>query len=330
MESFVGSSDLNTRTFGQKIKHILEIDSATFVDADYAPGGQHDNDFPDFKKIAILPTADEISSKEPPFLRSSSALEDPETEKNRMAIYLDNQFRLLREDMISEIREELQIILGEKKGRHKGLAITGLHVLGVHSGDLGRRCKWGVMLKCQKDLPQLQRLKAKDRLSYLTEHRKILAHQSLTCLIADGQIVAFPVINRNEDLLAQNPPVIILQFGGDASARLALTRLKTAGELRLIQVNTAVFSFEPILRAIQETTSIPFSQELLLWKTGAAPRPPSSQATSIVQAISADPHQDLGTLLKTPKAIKLDRSQAKSLISGLTQSVSLIQGPPGI
>jgi hypothetical protein len=43
-----------------------------------------------------------------------------------------------------------------------------------------------------------------------------------------------------------------------------------------------------------------------------------------------NPSENLKPILGTPKDIKLDSSQARSLISGLTQKVALIQGPPGM
>jgi len=102
------SSQLDTRTFGSKIKHIIVACSlGAAVDNDeVGPGGQHNNDFVNFHEITILPTTDEIAFNKPAFLHPSAQLEDPETEDTCMAMYLDNQSRLLREDMLYEMREE--------------------------------------------------------------------------------------------------------------------------------------------------------------------------------------------------------------------------------
>lgn len=37
--------------------------------------------------------------------------------ETRIAAHLENQFRLLREDMLSELRDDIQIARGQKKGR---------------------------------------------------------------------------------------------------------------------------------------------------------------------------------------------------------------------
>ncbi|KAG1844511.1 P-loop containing nucleoside triphosphate hydrolase protein [Suillus subalutaceus] len=76
--------------------------SGTPVAAVGGPGGRHDNDFDDFREISILPTADEILCQQPPFIRPSSVLEDPDGEATRT-------------DMLYEMREEIQTAIGQKK-----------------------------------------------------------------------------------------------------------------------------------------------------------------------------------------------------------------------
>ena len=81
-----------------------------------ALGGCHSNDQSDFRDILIFPTADELAfTSERSFLRPRNFLDDPITEPNRDSMHLDNQFRLLREDMVREMREELQIAPGKYK-----------------------------------------------------------------------------------------------------------------------------------------------------------------------------------------------------------------------
>ncbi|KAL2754181.1 hypothetical protein ACRALDRAFT_1049679 [Sodiomyces alcalophilus JCM 7366] len=52
-----------------KMRHTLDTASDPMEDS---PGGRHDNDFADFRQIAILPTRDELSSTSPPFLRRAA------------------------------------------------------------------------------------------------------------------------------------------------------------------------------------------------------------------------------------------------------------------
>ena len=321
------------RAGGQKIKHVLDICTpvaATGNKFGPGPGGRHDNDFVDFRKISILPTTDELESMDRAFIQPSDVLEEPETASNRVAIHLDNQFRLLREDMLYEMREELHVATGKKKGYHRGTKILELTVKGLDCGEENKRTKWGLIVAGKTDIPQLKNKgDVKSRKAYLVDHRNIFKHQSLACLIAGKEIVAFPTINRNEDLMAKIPPEIVLQFEGGESTTNALRRLKLGDDVTLIQIDTALFSYEPVLKGLQQAKTLPLSSELLLWKKGDNISFVPDQVAQVVQALRRNPQTDLQSLLSTRKTIQLDNSQAASLISGLDQTISLIQGPPG-
>ncbi|EEB91121.1 hypothetical protein MPER_10574, partial [Moniliophthora perniciosa FA553] len=157
---------------------------------------------------------------------------------------------------------------------------------------------------------------------------KPFRHLSWACLIIDGEIEAFPTLYREESLLAKKPPVLVLQIDGDRTQRV-LQKLKQASNVRLIILDTAIFSFEPVLKAIQETLELPLSQELLHWKNYDVLRRPEGMPSKIVDSLIARPSQDLQSLLNANKSIILDRNQHLSLVSALTRRVSLIQGPPG-
>ena len=59
-------------------------------------------------------------------------LDDSDGKGTRVADYFDNMFRLLREDLAYELKEELERVLNQKQGRHGGL-------LGRHSRFFSRR-----------------------------------------------------------------------------------------------------------------------------------------------------------------------------------------------
>ena len=327
------------QALGQRIQKVLSTTTAVVhSEHGYSPGGRHDNDFVDFREIAILPTADEITNTDRPFLRPSSALDDPETLDTRTALYLDNQFRLLREDMMYEMREEMTMVLGVKKGKSgRALVIDELTVFGVHCGPEGKRSKWGLALKCNDDLPQLKgKSDLSKRQAYLKndqQGKKFLRHQSLVCLLVDGKLSAFSTLNRDEELLAQDPPMIVLQFEwyNISGITKILLELKNARKIKLVQINTAIFSYEPVLSTLQNIKDLPLSQELLFWKPGDGVElvKHGSKMKLLVQMIQDNPRKDLKSYLGSSKSINLDNAQATSLLSGLTQTVSLIQGPPG-
>ncbi|KAI6040717.1 P-loop containing nucleoside triphosphate hydrolase protein [Pisolithus marmoratus] len=335
IDKIINSDHTEVRLEGYLIKHILSAASAASTDTtdpDLVPGGRHDNDFADFRKISILPTADELSSSKKPALRPASLLEDPEGKETRVADYLDNTFRLLRDDMMHELKEDIDIALKKKQGRHRGLVIDGIKVVDIHTGPDNRRNHWGLMLQCDSDFPILKNVKEKNRKQFfLDDHRgsRMLRHQSLACLIGDGAVLSLGTIHREEDLLAKKPPIIVFQIEGQISLSKALLQLRTTKHLRLIQIDCAVFAFEPVLKALQKMPLLPLSEEILFWEDGKAIASPPVVVTQVTDSLSQNPSMDLKPLLRTPNSIILDVSQVFSLLAGLKQRLSLIQGPPG-
>lgn len=317
----------------RRIRQILDGHTApaASVGAESVPGGRHDNDFEDFRRISILPTALEIASSETPFLRTGAALAELNGGSSALTTYLDNQFRLLREDMLYELRENTQTALGRKKGRAvRGLMLKDVKLHDVYFGAQRRRVVWGLQFQCKEDFPQLKG--AKDRKKFLMEpenRNKLARHGSLTCLLADGVAIGFPSIHRDEELLAQKLPVIVLQFPVGGAFSDMLLRIKSAKEVSLVQIDAAVFAYEPVLRRLQFSYTMALSPELLFWRTGDDIGTPLSTASSVIEALQRDAGLNLRHILQLNKDVRLDRSQASSLLSGLRQNVSLIQGPPG-
>ena len=330
IDPLLASQNDGIRTIAHKIKHIVSAHSVgVHVTGDYGPGGRHDNDFEDYRKIAILPTADEVTSKEQPFYRTMDQLEDPTTIDTRLGTYLDNHFRLLREDMVYDMREELEIVQGKKKGHRMGLVVDGLKLLNLYCGTPDRRLKWAIQLECARDLWIFDGVKPKDRKTTLQNHRRFAKHGSMACILINDKPIGFASIHRDEDLLSQKLPVFVVQLEGEASTVNVLTRLKTARNVKMVQIDTALFAYEPVLKAIQDIKDVPLAEELIFWEKDSPTRPPSFDEPDIVAALEADPSCELQSFLGTSSSVKLDEKQAASLVTGLTQKVSLIQGPPG-
>jgi len=324
------SSSVEARILAEKIKHILETFNTPQGRIENGPGGRHNNDLVDFRRISILPSIDELESKEPPYLRPLVAVDECPQEE-RLAMHLDTHFRLLREDMLRNFREDLQLALGTKTGRSRCLIIKGLALGNVHCPD---RSKWSLALRCTKDLKQLPAAPHDARVKHLKDNRKFLAHDSLGCLVADeGKPVALVTLHRDEDMLAAVPPIICVQLSGQhSSVSRALLDLKAAESIELVILNTALFAYEPILKQLQCIQMMRLKPDLLDWREGHGAEPISQLPTALkllVDTLETDPGSDLSGLLQSPQAINLDASQAKSLAAGISQQVSLVQGPPG-
>ncbi|KAI9457702.1 P-loop containing nucleoside triphosphate hydrolase protein, partial [Boletus coccyginus] len=174
----------------------------------------------------------------------------------------------------------------------------------------------------------------KDRIDFLKQDprgSKILKHQSLVCLASGEDIISFGTVNRVEELLASKPPVIVLQLDGDVNIRKTITSLRMSQKVQLIQIDTAAFAFEPVLSALKTRSNIPLSEEILFWNSESPLQSCRSKVplSRIANALISNPSHELDRLLDLPKSVSLDKTQAKSLVAGLQQRVSLIQGPPG-
>ena len=325
-ESFIGSSSLEIRNLGQKIKHVL--DSTSSDPTEEGPGGRHDNDFVDYRKIKILPTPDEFASAERPFYRRTNAIDSMEPE-NRGMTHLDNQFRLLREDLVGELRNDFQIATGQKKGRRKAF-VDNLIYYGLDCGTEQKRKACAVKFRCGKDIPQMAKLKGKSlRKKFVLDNKNLLKHQSFGCLISNGDVIGFATIDRNEDLLAEEPAVIVLQITDGASFRKVLIASKSSSDLQFVQVDTAVFAYRPFLKCLQTMTELPMQEQLLNIGSGSSEVLSGIEPTPIVEKIRHNYGSDLQSTLGTTKSVLLDAAQAESLLAGLTKKISLIQGPPG-
>ena len=73
------------------------------------------------------------------FLLIVAAVKIFDKEYSYLTVHLDNQFRLLCENMLEEIREKLQIVLEKKKKYHRGLIINLLMSLNINCNVLNRR-----------------------------------------------------------------------------------------------------------------------------------------------------------------------------------------------
>ncbi|KAH7098453.1 P-loop containing nucleoside triphosphate hydrolase protein [Auriculariales sp. MPI-PUGE-AT-0066] len=174
----------------------------------------------------------------------------------------------------------------------------------------------------------LSAVKTKDRRKFLDKNKRIIKHQSLACLVIDDEVVAFGEINRDEELLVKKLPVVVLQISGETNTVDALYKLKTGQLVKLVQVDTAVFAYEPVLKALQRMPCPALAPELFLWDGDTLIEPPH-MPRAFVQRLRENPSADIGPALGIAKKIVLDEPQVDSLLAALTQRVSLIQGPPG-
>ena len=322
------SPQLAVRTRAYRIKHIVDTITTKNEPELGGPGGRHDNDFADIRKIAILPTPDELASKDP-FLRRAAEIHENEAGSCNLALHIDAQFRLLREDMLRDLREEIQNARSSKKGRQRGHCVEHLSMIDVISDG---RQPWSLQLQCLQDLPQLRDKDVPTRKKFIRDNPKLLKHQSVACLMTDENILALATLIREEDLLSKNPPILCLQIS-EAATEQTLLRLKTAKNIKIILLGTAVFSYEPVLKQLKEIKELSLEEDILRWRKGkdllCSAYQLSDEIRGIISSLGSCHSKDLQQALRLRRSTRLDKSQAVCFIAGLRQRLSLIQGPPG-
>ncbi|KAL4988395.1 P-loop containing nucleoside triphosphate hydrolase protein [Aspergillus falconensis] len=323
------SLSLETRGYGHKLQQILQIKASNMVvqDPDHIPGGRHDNDHADFRQIAIYPTSGEFRSTEKPFYRRADDIRQL-AGNARPAAHLDNQFRLLREDMLSEIREELQIASGKKQKRRTATMLGKLALEGVFYGTEERGYPCALVISCLEGLEALTSRDDDSRKAFLKNGRGYLRHGSFGCLLRGEEIISFATVERQVDYLLKSPPSVVLRVIGHEAVRKTLSYFKLYHDIRFLLVDVPVFAYEPFLRRLQEKVELPLAEELLGYQYGDDVAPSSTVPSFVIESLN-NHRETLQEVLGTQKPISLDPSQMESLLSGLTQRVSLIQGPPG-
>ncbi|KAI1455995.1 P-loop containing nucleoside triphosphate hydrolase protein [Annulohypoxylon moriforme] len=297
-------------------------------DTDFRPGGRHDNDFANYYDMSVLPTCAELQCTERPFYLQASTMLGWENE-DRALNHLDNQFRLLREDMLAEIREDIKRTrIGGRKASWRNMICKDLSLRALDREAMEKERSCTLVLQCKDDILETLGTKIKKRKEALNKKPMLLKHQSFGCLMKNDTLLAFATLDRNEDKLAQIPPCLCLQVIGTDRLSDVLLALRE-GTVDFLLASTPIFAYEPILERLQRKTDIELSHDILIHSQD--PMESTIQPIAIIDALESSLvfKDDLQHLLHTTKRVNLDPSQVKALIHGLRYQTCQIQGPPG-
>ncbi|KAK0643159.1 P-loop containing nucleoside triphosphate hydrolase protein [Cercophora newfieldiana] len=344
LERFLGAQQHQTRELGYAIQRALQLRSSSVQPGADGPGGRHDNDHEDFRKIRIYPTADEFLSTRRPFYLTAQEVLETDT-KQRVGVHLANQFRLLREDMVAELREDHQVATGAKKGNRQSLILGNLRPIRLDFGgeDDGvqkkpfKKCT--LLLQCWDGIHFQKSATAEARRKYLKDKPQILRHQAFGVLCKGNDIIAFAFVDRDIDRLSQKPSILSLRFTDSQGLRDALLALMMPNfmSVRFVLVDTAVFAYEPVLVGLQGLSQLAL-QDMLVNPALADCAQDVSHSLRLNRKIEQLRRIGEGTSanggsvdlqVSGTKTITVDQSQLAALLHALTKPVSLIQGPPG-
>lgn len=324
------------RELGYQVQKVLAIKSSAtasnILSQGETPGGRHDNDHADFRDISIYPTTDEFCSTLPPFYRRAATVASIETSK-RAGVHLDNQFRLLREDMLAELRDDIKVATGKRKRRRPAQILQNMWPIEIYNGNSNRSHLCSLDVQIGSGLNMLQGKTLEQRKAYLRDNRNVLGNQAFGALCCENNVIAFAYVVRDVDKLAGDPPVIGLRFPSSHFMSRFLANFQT---LRFILVDTPIFAYEPVLERLKEITQLPMERQLLLLDDDLADGLSDDfTPTKRLKTLISDIRQDLsdGTNgLERELQIEshiLDAAQSSALLYALESPLSVIQGPPG-
>jgi hypothetical protein len=331
---FINSDDRNLRAIGYRLENILQTSTSAKPTADDGPGGRHDNDHANFRRVAIFPTDDELMCTEQAFYQVADAMTQ-QPFKQRSGAHLDNQFRLLREDFLAEIREGVKTSQDNAKGgQRQRFRLRGLSLVGAHYGTERFRTSFALILSVKSGLDSFARLGKNRRKAYLKDNPKFMKHQSFGCVIDHKRVVAFVTVLRVEELLVGGSdddddclePRVVIRAPDKTSLEKLLTALISSRDAEFVMIDAPVFAYEPVLRCLQSTVELPLWQELFATsgeEIEAAVRLSEVAPLDIIRKIEGKGGFGLQSTLSLPKPVDLDASQLGSLLAGLRQSVSL-------
>jgi len=283
----------------------------------------------DFRKIPTVPSAAEIKSEEPPFLRANvvyGAYKDVDH-------YLDVQYRLLREDFVCPLREGLRTL---QEYMEKNMPVNRISDIRFYRGVqiltpyCTQRC---IMYRSKFDVSQFQRVR--------WESSKRLIFGSLVGISTDNfeTIIFGTVANRDPDKLKKGEVDICFE---DDNACLIDPNPYTV--YQMVECSAYFEAYRHVLQGLQEidSDSLPFKRHLLNQTSAKGdvhiPRylmdyNKSYNFRCLVKEGLRRFSENVPVLnLKdwpSARTLGLDDSQYSALQTAMTKEFVTIQGPPG-
>lgn len=270
-------------------------------------GPRHNNDFVDFRKIQVYPTAEELFCNLKPFL-PNEIFDTDDFIKNPVDKYLDRHFRLLREDATGNFRSAIQSFKGEISKLNPDQTILKMvndnffgfvHLYRNVSLKLGIHLYKGLSVKVEFDNPGFFEKKKRDKrkknqnLNFWELHRsKLLNYGAIVCLFLKennseeytfyvGTVIKGKTIEKNK-------VHVMLQMIESESLEESLLKNpeeNSNGEIILMEVRGHFFTTSAsILSCLKNhcTTSIPLLEDIgILPGDGSTQIPPYLRSTSI-------------------------------------------------
>ncbi|KAK6519926.1 hypothetical protein TWF506_000220 [Arthrobotrys conoides] len=337
---------VEVQKIGTMFKYWHDCDShqKTNINSSYLPGGRHDNDFRDYRKIKIIPTADEFACLEPSYLPKSTILANHKGD-SRVGLHLDTQFRLLREEMLNEVRADYHdCINGKKTGikpnnnsERSKLILKNLQWDDWDFHGARKLRRFGIRLLLPDGFSKYVNFGGKSYDKLLTDDQNFpFKNNQLAALIIENKVAGFGKLARDIECLREPTPAIVLTLDDTDVIRQIIQKLldtvvvrdKGEPDIKLVCVDSPVYAHEPILKRLQTMRTIPLAKELLHFEKGKAIEKTSFYPEDLIPKIN--PETPLKDHVRAgADSMTMDRAQCGAIKRALQNKVALIQGPPG-
>jgi hypothetical protein len=300
---------------------------------------QHDNDHPlDFRRVEILPTVEELTSTA---LTSVGFPEPSDSMPVGVACghLLNRQFRLLREDMLAPMKEEMKTELELPPNKQRRVFGAPEIVDIVLEPRACLLVRVGIPLALRE---RLKGMKRNDLCNFFEESgRRVLGKESMVVFLqkndSTGHVVQAVglVVRRDVKELAVHDGYLTVGIAfSDSFLNEMLSTLQFQPNYDkgqhdnndkhkkpfkrgsrfascLFQATSSYFSYAPVLMTLQTMSNIPFAEEIAM----NSPPLPVNSTCRIPRRIE--------------EKLASDRSQLNAVKSAMRQRMTLVQGPPG-
>ncbi|ELU14669.1 hypothetical protein CAPTEDRAFT_71969, partial [Capitella teleta] len=270
----------------------------------------------DFKSLPITPTLTDLMSDKLPFLRRNKI-----TGRYRsVQHYLDVQFRLLREDFISPLRDGIKELLRSKKlgkvkqTRHNYQGDIRLYKnVHINVPFCGRN---GILYKLRFDVATLKKVD--------WDQSKRLLTGSLLCLSVDNfKTIVFAIVSeRHVNQLRRGH--ILIELVDD------WIEFDHAAEYEMVEATAYFEAYKHNLKKMQEIEDLSFKDYILNSDVTNVMAPKYLRNPGAALVLSGKRYQAL-KISKWPgkEILELNQSQYSAFQNALTKEFAIIQGPPG-
>ncbi|CAG7555759.1 unnamed protein product [Fusarium equiseti] len=178
--SGIKSDSPEVRKIGYTIKKLIKIFSQPGTATNcVTAGGRHDNDHVNFRQISIYPTRDELSSTDPPYLQRLGEVFGTQFD-TRSQHCRDWLFRLLHEHMLSELREDPQAAMDQKKRRRRPVILSQIKLVGNNYDVTTNRniTPYTILVACSRDVKFPPNIRQAYKRDFIINTKAFMKHDS--------------------------------------------------------------------------------------------------------------------------------------------------------